>query len=89
MNLKFCGECKECCRLDGYSDIVLSKSDLLKIPKEHTKKVGKLRRFKKSKNDVCYFLSETGCVLGYKDRPLDCKIFPMTFELKNGEIKIY
>lgn len=39
--------------------------------------------------DVCPFLSDTGCSLPYELRPLDCRIFPFAFLLKDGKLFIY
>lgn len=39
--------------------------------------------------DVCPFLSDFGCSLPYEIRPLDCRIFPFAFLLKDRNLFIY
>lgn len=38
----------------------------------------------------CSFLNlETGCTLEHEDKPFDCRVFPVTFKYKNGEVTFY
>lgn len=87
MELKFCKNCRKCCISDGYSNVILSQDDLEKLPKCDLEKIGNLQRIKINKK--CQFLSKKGCTIPYENRPLDCKIFPLTFNFENNQIKIY
>ncbi len=87
MILKECQSCRGCCGSDGYVDILLTQNDLVYIPKRLVKKSNSLWKFKKSRTGVCYFLTAKGCSLAYKKRPLDCRIYPLTFVIENSKIQ--
>lgn len=91
MKLKFCRECKKCCASDKYSNVILSFDDVKKLKSKHQinsiENFGKLSTIKHSEN--CPFLEKNGCKLDYKIRPLDCRMFPLTFMFKDGKINFF
>lgn len=89
MILNLCKKCRDCCREDGYRDILMSLYDAKKIKFDYVKKIGQLYKFKKNKNAVCHFLGPNGCILTDEKKPLDCRLFPVTFSLNKNWIKFF
>ena len=89
MKSKLCKHCLGCCREDGYRDIIMSAYDARKLNSKCVKKVGPIYKFRKSKDAFCHFWGKGGCVLKYENRPLDCRIFPLTFNWKEGKPEFF
>jgi Fe-S-cluster containining protein len=87
-----CAKCKgKCCK--GHH-IILSKSEFEKLRKKKdfpTKKIDSptgcaVMTVDALSDSKCPFLTEGGCELKLEDRPLVCRLYPITFTVEKGEV---
>ncbi|MCX6778593.1 MAG: YkgJ family cysteine cluster protein [Candidatus Micrarchaeota archaeon] len=92
--------CRKCGGKCCFESITVSEEELERLRKKGHFKAGKLKTsqgeistIKTTEGEPCPFLKvgkkKTGCVLKGRERPLSCRLFPITFLLEEGEPKFY
>lgn len=91
--------CKKCQGLCCKATVVVTQNDLDKLNKKYkgtfkiiNEETGREKppgHFILTKNHVCPFLGEKGCILEENMKPFDCLFFPLAFIYRNGKLSFY
>jgi len=104
-DVKKLGElCKKCGGKCCEPDVSISKKECLKLKSKfkdfkcgtRESSYGKISTMKSNNKKICFFIRKTkgkhleaGCMMKSEDRPLSCKLFPLTFLVENNKIVFY
>lgn len=94
--------CKKCGGQCCIANVSISKKECTKLKNEFKMKCGtressygKINTMKSSKNN-CFFIRkpkgkhlQAGCAMKLEDRPLSCRLYPLTFLIEKNKIVFY